>query len=284
MILESEIEVVIDRALNEDVSCGDSTSEAVIPKNLTGKAMVYAKETCILAGVELASSVFNRIDPSLCVTIIEVDGAELNAGRRVLEISGKIGSILRAERTAVNFIQHLSGIATETRRYVMQVDGFNAKILDTRKTIPGLRTLQKYAVTVGGGVNHRQNLSDGVLIKDNHIAALARQGLELNDVISLARSKAPHSLKIEVEVENIIQLRKAIGAGADIVMLDNMSVQCMREAVEICRGRAITEASGGVNLENVRDVAATGVDLISVGAITHSSTAIDFSLEIEPNV
>jgi nicotinate-nucleotide pyrophosphorylase (carboxylating) len=192
-----------------------------------------------------------------------------------------VASILKAERTALNFLQHLSGIATETARYVDAVSGTKAIITDTRKTIPGLRLLEKYAVRAGGGRNHRLNLGDGVLIKDNHLAALRSSGVGLGEAVKQARERAPRTMKIEVEVESVKQAQEALSAGADIIMLDNMNVKDMRRVVKLVQGRALLEASGGITLDNVRSVAEAGVDLISVGALTHSAKALDISLEVE---
>ena len=280
--LTSEIEALVDRALAEDLSGGDVTTEALIPEGLQGRGVVMAREEGVLAGTDVAASVFQRVDGGLRTITLAGDGAALGPETFVMEVVGSVASILKAERTAVNFLQRLSGIATETSRYVRAVAGHGARILDTRKTTPGLRALEKYAVTVGGGENHRRNLGDGVLIKDNHIAALGEQGLDLGHVIKRARAGVRHSLKIEVEVEDLEQVEAALEAGADVLLLDNMPIERMRKAVEMARGRAITEASGGIVLENVRDVAATGVDLISIGALTHSPRALDISLDLLP--
>ncbi len=275
-----EVEALVDRALEEDLAGNDVTTRALIPFGLTGRAVVMAREPGILAGVDVAAAVFRRVDPGLRADALERDGAGLEAETFVLEVSGPVASILTAERTAVNFLQRLSGIATETGRYVREVGEQRARVLDTRKTTPGLRTLEKYAVAVGGGANHRHNLGDGVLIKDNHIEALTRCGLGFGEIVHLARANAPHSLRIEVEVETPEQALEALEAGADILLLDNMSLGETRLVVEMCRGRAMTEASGGIGLHNVKEVAATGVDLISVGALTHSARSLDFSLEV----
>ena len=275
-----EIQALVDRALEEDLAGNDVTTRALIPLALTGRAVVMTREPGILAGVDVAAAVFQRVDPSLSADALERDGAGLEAETFVLEVAGPVASILTAERTAVNFLQRLSGIATETGRYVREVGEQRARVLDTRKTTPGLRTLEKYAVAVGGGTNHRHNLGDGVLIKDNHIEALTRRGVGFGQIVRLARANAPHSLRIEIEVETPEQAREALEAGADILLLDNMSLEDMRHIVEMCRGKAMTEASGGIGLHNVKEVAATGVDLISVGALTHSSRALDFSLEL----
>ena len=275
-----EIQALVDRALEEDLAGNDVTTRALIPLALTGRAVVMAREPGILAGVDVAAAVFRRVDPGLCADALEADGSELEAETFVLEVAGPVASILTAERTAVNFLQRLSGIATETGRYVREVGEQRARVLDTRKTTPGLRTLEKYAVAVGGGTNHRHNLGDGVLIKDNHIEALTRRGVGFGQIVRLARANAPHSLRIEIEVETPEQAREALEAGADILLLDNMSLEDMRHVVEMCRGKAMTEASGGIGLHNVKEVAATGVDLISVGALTHSARSLDFSLEL----
>ena len=275
-----EIQALVDRALEEDLAGNDVTTRALIPLALTGRAVVMTREPGILAGVDVAAAVFQRVDPSLSADAPERDGAGLEAETFVLEVAGPVASILTAERTAVNFLQRLSGIATETVRYVREVGEQRARVLDTRKTTPGLRTLEKYAVAVGGGTNHRHNLGDGVLIKDNHIEALTRRGVGFGQIVRLARANAPHSLRIEIEVETPEQAREALEAGADILLLDNMSLEDMRHIVEMCRGKAMTEASGGIGLHNVKEVAATGVDLISVGALTHSARSLDFSLEL----
>ena len=235
----------------------------------------------VLAGVEVAKAVFLRVDPSLQIEVLIQDGAKVLKKDMVATIDGKVSSILRGERVALNFLQHLSGIATETARYVEAVGGLGARIMDTRKTVPGLRGLEKYAVRMGGGYNHRMNLGDDILIKDNHITALRSEGIGLGEAIFRAHATNPN-LKVEVEVGNFEEAREALDAGADIIMLDNMGIDEMRSVVEMTKGRALLEASGGVNLDNVRSVAETGVDLISVGALTHSAMALDISLELEP--
>jgi len=234
----------------------------------------------VLAGVEVAKAVFLHVDPSLRVEVRIQDGAKVRKGDVVAIIQGRVASILKAERVALNFLTRLSGIASETARYVEATKGLKARITDTRKTTPGIRLLEKYAVRVGGGRSHRQHLGDGILIKDNHLAALRSLGLGLKEAIERARQSS--TLKIEVEVESIDGARQALEAGADIIMLDNMAIEDMRQVVEIARGGALIEASGGITLDNVRSVAESGVDLISVGAITHSAKALDLSLELEP--
>jgi len=276
-----EVTDLIDRALGEDLSGGDPTTDILIPPDLTGKAALVSREPGVLAGAEVGLTVFRRVDGELVTNALLEDGAEIGAGARIGTVEGRVASILKAERTAVNFVQRLSGIATETSRFVAAVDGSRARIVDTRKTTPGLRLLEKYAVRAGGGENHRQNLGDGILIKDNHIAALADRGLSLGDVVREAVRKAPHAVTVEVEVEDLEQLGQALEAGAEIVLLDNMDIELMIQAVALARGRALTEASGGITLDNVREVAATGVDIISVGALTHSARALNISLDME---
>ena len=275
-----ETEALIARALAEDTQGGDVTTDALIPADLMGEARLVAEEDGVLSGLETALSVFRRVDPGVETRAELEEGAGLEPGMVVGSVSGPVASILTAERTALNFVRRLSGIATETSKYVREVAGFDARILDTRKTTPGLRNLEKQAVTAGGGANHRRGLGDGVLIKDNHIEALRGQGMSLGEIVGKARANAPHSLKIEVEIEDPNDVEEAISAGADILLLDNMSNADMSAAVRLAGGRALIEASGRVSLRNVREVAATGVDLISVGALTHSSRALDIGLEL----
>ncbi len=275
-----QVEQAIDRALAEDLACGDVTTQALIPQDLEGRASILVKSDGVLAGVEVAQAVFGHVDPSLRVEVLIQDGAKVRKGDVVATIAGKVASILKAERTALNFLCRLSGIATETARYVAAVKGLKAQITDTRKTTPGMRQLEKYAVRVGGGKSHRLHLGDGILIKDNHLATLRSFGLGLKEAIERARQSS--TLKVEVEVGCVSGAEEALDAGADIIMLDNMAVGEMKKVFELARGRALIEASGGVTLENVRSVAETGVDLISVGAITHSAKALDLSLELEP--
>ena len=276
-----QVEQLVDSALAEDLGSGDVTTEALIPENQEGKAYLVAKGEGVLAGIGMATMVFHRVDSALGVKELVADGGRVHPGDRLAAIEGKVASILRAERAALNFLQRLSGIATETAKYVEAISGTKALVTDTRKTAPGLRILEKYAVRVGGGCNHRQNLGDGVLIKDNHLVALRSRGVGLGEVIKKARQHAPHTLKIEVEVESVEQAREALSAGADIVMLDNMDLEDMRRVVELAQGQAVIEASGRITLDSVRAVADTGVDLISVGALTHSAKALDISLELE---
>ena len=281
------IDQVVERALEEDLSAGDPTTDGLIPPDLMGRALIVAKAHGVLAGTALAEAVWRRVDPAVAYTALLPDGATLRPtdpgqgieGDIIAEVEGPMAAILKGERTALNFMQRLSGIATETRRYVDAVAPYPAVILDTRKTVPGLRTLDKYAVATGGGKNHRLNLGDGILVKDNHIAAAATYGLTLGQAIERLRETAPHAMKIEVEVEDLAQVDEALAARAEILLLDNMSVDMMVEAVRLAKGRALTEASGNITLENVVEVAATGIDMISVGALTHSVKALDLSLD-----
>ncbi len=276
-----QVEQLIDQALAEDLGQGDVTTEALIPKAQQGRASIVAKARGILAGVEVAKQVFLKADPELKLAILIEDGAEVKPGDIVTKIEGRVASILKAERIALNFLQRLSGIASETGHYVQAVKGLPVQITDTRKTTPGLRTLEKYAVRVGGGKNHRMHLGDGILIKDTHLAALCHQGLSIKEIVTKARQKASPKLKIEVEVKTPQEAVEAAEAGADIIMLDNIGLEDMRQAVQLIRGRALIEASGGITLDRVRAVAETGVDLISIGALTHSAKALDISLELD---
>ncbi len=276
------LEAVIDRALQEDLGDGDVTTSALVSGSLTGEARLVAHESGVLAGLPVAMAVFHRVDSSLTAVGLVSDGNRIEDGTCAGTVTGSLASILMAERTALNFLQRMSGIATVTARYVEAVRGTKAEILDTRKTAPGLRVLDKYAVAAGGGRNHRLNLGDGVLIKDNHIAALRADGAGTAKIIQIARENSPQGLKIEIEVESVEEARAAIEGGADIVMLDNMSLEEISEAARIAKGRCLTEVSGGVTLERVEEIAATGIDLISVGALTHSVKALDIGLDIDP--
>ena len=280
MLITPDILNTIDSALAEDVGMGDPTTEILIDAKLKGSADMTVREHGILAGIEVAAAVFQRLDPSLQVEIVTEDGSEFSPGTRLATVVGSVASILKAERTALNFVQRLSGIASETHRYVEAIEGTHARIVDTRKTTPGLRKLEKYAVVMGGGQNHRQNLSDGILIKDNHIEAMHLQGLGVGDTVRRALADAPHTIKVEIEVETIEQLEEVLDAGADLVLLDNMGVEQMAAAVKIAAGRAVLEASGGITLETVREIAETGVDIISVGALTHSARALNVGLDM----
>jgi nicotinate-nucleotide pyrophosphorylase (carboxylating) len=274
-----QVDSVIELALSEDIGSGDLTVQSVIPEYARATGDMLLKSDGVVSGMGVVARVFRRVDPAISWQPAVTDGASLTRGAPVGAIEGPARSVLTAERTALNFIQRLSGIATLTRTFVDAIAGTAAQIVDTRKTSPGMRVLEKQAVRHGGGANHRMGLFDGVMIKDNHIVALGGDaGIEAG--VQAARKRIPHTVKIEVEVANLDQLRLALASGAEIVMLDNMSIEEMRAAVELAAGKAVLEASGGVTLETVRAIAATGVDLISVGALTHSAPALDISLDL----
>jgi len=279
---QEQVNNIIDLALAEDISHGDVTSEVLIPPTLQGKASIQVKAKGILAGGEIAKKVFLRIDPSIKVKVLIKDGARVKPGDIVATIFGSVASILKAERVALNFLQRLSGIASQTAQYVARTHGLQVDIADTRKTTPGIRLLEKYAVRVGGGQNHRFHLGDAILIKDNHLAALRALGMNLKEIVAKAKQNAPRGLTVEVEVNTPEEALDAVDAGADIIMLDNMSPDEMRRVVSLVSGQVRIEASGGITLANVRTVAETGIDFISVGALTHSSKALDISVELEP--
>ncbi|HEY86788.1 MAG TPA: carboxylating nicotinate-nucleotide diphosphorylase [Dehalococcoidia bacterium] len=282
LLPEKEVDNIIDLALAEDISYGDVTSEALIPTELQGKASILVKAEGILAGGEVAKRLFLKVDPSLRVEVLIRDGARVQPGDIVATIFGSVFSVLKAERVALNFLQRLSGIASQTAQYIAKTHGFIVSITDTRKTTPGLRLLEKYAVRMGGGQNHRFHLGDGILIKDNHLVVLRALSMSLKDIITRAKQSAPQGLKVEVEVNTAQEALDAVEAGADIIMLDNMSPDEMRRVVGLVSGQVKIEASGGITLENIRPVAMAGVDTISIGALTHSPKALDISLELEP--
>ena len=270
---------IIQNALEEDLGGGDLTTDAIIDPEIRGKAVLETRQPMVLAGLHVFSRVFQLLSSEIQFEYFFKDGHQVPKGEKICILSGSLSAILKAERTALNFIQRMSGIATLTRSYVDKVATLKVKVLDTRKTAAGLRVLDKYAVRMGGGFNHRLGLYDGILIKDNHIMAAG----SIAKAITLARESVPHTLKVEVEVEDLSGVEEAIQAGADTVLLDNMSTDEMREAVRLSGGKVTIEASGNVNLENIIEIAQTGVDLISVGALTHSASAVDMSLELIPS-
>lgn len=273
----NEFDDIILRSLEEDAPFGDITTDVTVAGDATASGVFRAKESGVLCGIDIARRTFELVGGEVAFVKKKADGGLLEKGDIVAEISGNAASILMGERTALNLMQRASGIATATRRAMQTVEGTQARITDTRKTMPGLRKLDKYAVRAAGAVNHRFSLSDGILIKDNHIAAAGG----IAPAVRAAKRKAPHTLKVEVEVESLDGLREALEAGADIIMLDNMSCALMREAVEITAGRAVLEASGNMGERDLAEVAATGVDLISIGGLTHSVKALDISLKFD---
>jgi nicotinate-nucleotide pyrophosphorylase (carboxylating) len=274
------IQNIVRAALAEDIGAGDITTEAAIPADQRAEAYIVAKEPCVVAGLPLVEAVFAQIDTAVIVKLLVGEGDPVEQGTRVCVLTGPARGILTGERTALNFLQRLSGIATLTRQFVDEIEGTKAKILDTRKTTPTLRVLEKYAVAVGGGTNHRMGLYDAVMIKDNHRVILARLGPKaLGDAVAAARKNHP-TAPIIVEADTLEQVEEALATGANHILLDNMTPDELREAVALVAGRAKTEASGGVTLHTVRAIAQTGVDYISVGALTHSARAVDCSLEM----
>jgi len=275
------INAIVLAALEEDGAHDDVTTRALVQPDQWGAGVIIAKDDGIIAGLPVAAAAMTALDAEVAFDTLVADGDRVSAGARLAEIEGNLASLLVAERVALNFLQRLSGVATLTREFVDAVVGTKAIILDTRKTTPGLRQLERYAVRCGGGQNHRFNLASGVLIKDNHIAAVRSRGIDdLSDVVTLARNIVPHTMKIEIEVTNLAMLKEALEGGADIILLDNMTVDEIRTCVEFVAGRALLEASGNVTIDNVRAIAATGVDYISVGRLTHSAPSLDISLDV----
>lgn len=271
------IDDVIKRGLAEDINYIDVTTDYLIPEDQISTARFVAKDIGVLAGIEVAMRVFTLLDDTVTFELFKKDGDKVSKGDIILTMKGHTVSLLKGERTALNLVQHMSGIATATNRCVELVKGTNASIADTRKTLPGLRALQKYAVVAGGGKNHRYNLSDAAMLKDNHIDAYG----SLTNAVNALRAKVGHMVKIEVETRSLEELEEALAVGADVIMLDNMDCETMAEAVKRTAGRAKLEASGNITLENIAEVAKTGVDIISLGALTHSVTCFDISMKID---
>jgi nicotinate-nucleotide pyrophosphorylase (carboxylating) len=275
------IDDVILRALAEDAPWGDITSDAFLPAEAIATASLVAREAGILSGIEVFARVFALVDRSAVVSALAEDGARMTPGVVLATVVGPARSVLRAERIALNLAQRMSGIATLTARYVSAVEGTTARIVDTRKTTPGLRAIERKAVRDGGGHNHRFSLSDAVLAKDNHLAVLAAAGIPLGEAIRAARAKIGHTTHLEVEVDRLDQVEEVVSAGVDTIMLDNFTPEQLREGVGLVAGRALVEASGGVSLDTVAEIARTGVDIISVGALTHSVRSLDLGLDIQ---
>lgn len=269
------IDDIIKTALTEDINYIDSTTDLLIPENDVSEAYFLAKDSGVLSGVEVAARVFKLLDENIEIKFLFRDGEKVKRGDVIAEFKGNTAAMLKAERTSLNLIQHMSGIATYTRKCADLVEGTNASVADTRKTLPGLRPLQKYSVAVGGGKNHRYNLTDAAMLKDNHIDAYGG----ITAAVKALREKAGHMLKIEVEARTLEEVKEALDCGTDVIMLDNMSCEEMKEAVKLAGGQAKLEASGNVTLDNIREIAETGVDIISLGALTHSVRAFDISMK-----
>lgn len=268
---------LIDMALVEDIGTGDITTDSLVSCDSQGRGIILAKEDLVLAGLDIAKMVFQRLDPKIVLQSAYEDGAQIVRGETVLLLEGSLRALLTAERPALNFLQHLSGIATHVATYANALKHSRVRLVDTRKTTPGWRFLEKYAVRMGGGHNHRMGLFDGVLIKDNHIAACGG----IRQAVAAARKQISHLLKIEIEVSDLAGVHEALESGVDVIMLDNMDIPHIREAVSAIQKRALVEVSGGITLEHLSDLAETGVDLISVGALTHSARAVDLSMRIQ---
>ena len=281
MLSNQIIEEVVQRALNEDAPWGDVTSEHLIPATATATAELAAREAGVFSGADVFAAAFLLTDPSLDVQLFLEDGDSFVAGQELGVVTGSARSALTAERIGLNFVQRMSGIATLTAKYVEAVAGTKARIVDTRKTTPGLRALERHAVVSGGGRNHRFSLSDAVMAKDNHLAILTAGGKDLTTELRRVKNELPHTMKLEVEVDRLDQIPPVLAAGVDIIMLDNFNLDDLRAGVSLIDGKAIVEASGGVNLETVAAIAATGVDVISVGALTHSARALDLGLDVQ---
>ncbi|MFC9919450.1 carboxylating nicotinate-nucleotide diphosphorylase [Agromyces binzhouensis] len=275
-----EIERIVWTALDEDAPWGDLTGETLIPETATATAELVAREPGVFSGARVVEATFRLVDPRIEVEQRIADGGRFAAGDVIARVAGPARGILRAERVALNLVQRMSGVATLTARYVDAVAGTRARIVDTRKTTPGLRSLERQAVRDGGGRNHRRSLSDAIMAKDNHLAVLTAGGADLAEALRAARERMPHTAHLEVEVDRVEQIPAVLAGGADTIMLDNFDLDALREGVALIDGRAIVEASGGVNLDTVAGIAATGVDVISVGALTHSARALDLGLDV----
>ena len=276
-----QTKAIIERALHEDLVKGDVTTDALILPKLRGKASIIVQANGVLAGIEVAGTVFHQVEKTIRFDVLIPDGNKVGHGDVVATVEGNVSSILKAERVALNFLQHLSGVASQTALYVEAIGQLPVRITDTRKTVPGLRLLEKYAVKVGGGHSHRLNLGDGILIKDNHLAILRSQGMDLKQIIAQAKLRAPQFSSVEVEVDTREEALEAIEAGADIILLDNMSAEEMSQVVKSAHEHVLLEASGGITLDNVRAIAETGINFISIGALTHSFKSLDISIELE---
>lgn len=280
MLTRAEIERVVAAALVEDAPWGDATAEAFVPASARARAELVAREPGVFSGGDVFAAAFALTDPAITVDLRVAEGERFGAGQTIAVVDGPARGVLTAERVGLNFAQRMSGIATLTAAYVAAVSGTGARIADTRKTTPGLRAFERHAVRCGGGHNHRQSLSDAVMVKDNHLAVLAASGTSVTEALRAGRAALPHTMRVEVEVDSVAQLPAVLAAEPDIIMLDNFPLEQLREGVALIAGRAIVEASGGVTLDTVAAIAATGVDVIAVGALTHSARAIDLGLDI----
>ena len=276
------VQRAVRMALEEDLALGDVTTQALFDRPLRARAAIVARQSLVAAGVLVAREVFVQVDPAVTILRAIDDGSRAAKGDVMLVAEGPAASLLAAERVALNFLQHLSGIASLTARFCALVRGYRTKILDTRKTTPGLRSLEKWAVRLGGGMNHRQSLGDGMLIKDNHLSALRAQGRGVAEACRTARDRGPHGVRIIVEAQSLADVRDAVRGAADVILLDNMSPAQIREAVGLIKGRALAEVSGGITLETAREMAAAGADYLSIGALTHSAPAADISMDLTP--
>jgi len=278
---QAAIDDIIARALAEDAPWGDATSEAFLPTSARASASLVAREAGVLSGIDVFARVFEILEPAMTIELATIDGSAFAPGAVLARVDGSARMVLRAERIALNLVQRMSGIATLTARYVAATVGTNARIVDTRKTTPGLRILERQAVRNGGGFNHRFSLSDAVMAKDNHLAVLAAEGIALGQAIRDVRARIGHTVHLEVEVDRLDQIEEVVAAGVDTIMLDNFTALQLREGIAIVAGRALVEASGGVNLDTVLAIARSGVDIISVGALTHSVRALDLGLDVD---
>lgn len=281
MLTRAHIDRVVQAALDEDAPWGDLTSETLIPETATATARLVAREGGVFSGGDVFAAAFRLTDADTTITLHAGEGTSFTPGALLAEVSGRARALLTAERVGLNFVQRMAGVATLTARYVAEVSGTGARIADTRKTTPGLRQFERHAVRSGGGHNHRFSLSDAVMAKDNHLAVLTAGGLGVTDALQQAMARLPHTTAVEVEVDRIDQIEPVLAAGIDVIMLDNFSLDDLRTGVAQVAGRAVVEASGGVNLDTVRAIAETGVDVISVGALTHSARALDLGLDID---
>jgi nicotinate-nucleotide pyrophosphorylase (carboxylating) len=284
--MRTPLPVIVQRAvrlaLEEDLALGDVTTQALFDRSMPARAAIVARQPLVAAGMLVAREVFAQVDPAITIVRAVEDGSRAATGDVMLVAEGQAASLLAAERVALNFLQHLSGVASLTARFCALVRGYRTKVLDTRKTTPGLRSLEKWAVRLGGGMNHRQSLGDGILIKDNHLSVLRAHGRGVAETCRVARDRGPHGVRIIVEAQSLTDVREAVRGAADIILLDNMSPPQVREAIGLIKGRALAEVSGGITLDTAREMAATGADYLSIGALTHSAPAMDISLDLAP--